>query len=815
MTTPTAPETATQHRTVGRSPRTLAQLWQVPTFLAGLLALLTVTVASAFRPISAARQIERDLAAIRQGLKDKAPPTTLVELAESAVRRADDHPECAAEAHFLFGMVHSRLAEQGPADRARDERQRAAQHLDFAEAKGVSAADLPRLQYQLGKLLYQAGELPRAIEYLSRSVAGGADDPAEGYGMLAQAYLSQQPPEIDAALAANEKQIEHTDDEALLAPARLQRADLLLRKGQRGEAIKVLRLIGPAAPQRARLKARYQQAQCCQEDGKWAEAVPLWRELLAEPTAVPGGKARIHYALGLCLAHVEPREDAKAAANWQDAAQQGGEDGQAASLRLAELYLRGSEPASALPWFRRALEKVPSARDYQNFLVSLDEVRGLFETGCRAYRQRQDPEHARELADLYKKLALPGVAEERLAEATEAQAATLVQAARLKTPPEAATLVDRAQVFYREAGALYEQAAAGRLPQEKALRLRHSADCYANAGDYTRAVLVLRQFVDLDPSPDQKAEGWFALAKASQKLRKFEEAENAYQQCIQYDKSPLVQPARFELAQLLIDQGSFDKAEEHLEHSLKLARQAGDHQAREQALYKLGELLFQQGHQQPDKFDKASLRLHEAVRDYPRNPDALWARDRLGECYRRAAEQAKRDSNAESLSADKRLLYCRQMREKFTEARKEYQALAEELERTRASRKLEVAEDALLRKALFLVADCCFELPTGFEEALYRYKELGQRFRGQIEELQATQKLVHCCLLTGDARQAQTALQTARLALEAASANLAQMPEGEFRRAGNRLSRSEWRDLLNNLSGNLATFPQLAPPPKR
>src|SRR5438876_412845 len=83
MTTPTAPETATQPRTVTRPARPPAQLWQVPTFLAGLLALLTVTVASAFRPLSAARQLEHDLAAIRQGLKDKVPPTSLVELTES------------------------------------------------------------------------------------------------------------------------------------------------------------------------------------------------------------------------------------------------------------------------------------------------------------------------------------------------------------------------------------------------------------------------------------------------------------------------------------------------------------------------------------------------------------------------------------------------------------------------------------------------------------------------------------------------------------------------------------------------------------
>src|SRR5437764_114076 len=88
---------------------------------------------------------------------------------------------------------------------------------------GVAGWDgLPHLQYALGKLLYQSGdgELPRAIDYLARSTAKGADDPAEGYGLLAQAYLRLRPPDLDAALAANQKQIDHSDDEVVLAPAR-------------------------------------------------------------------------------------------------------------------------------------------------------------------------------------------------------------------------------------------------------------------------------------------------------------------------------------------------------------------------------------------------------------------------------------------------------------------------------------------------------------------------------------------------------------------------------------------------------------------
>src|SRR5689334_10435024 len=121
MTRPTAPETAAQQRTVGRTARAPAQLWQVPTFFAGLLAFLVVTAGSAFHPGSAGREFDHDLAKIRQGLKDKALPVALLELAEKAEKRADHFPNRAAEAHYLLGTVLARLAEQLPSDRAAQE----------------------------------------------------------------------------------------------------------------------------------------------------------------------------------------------------------------------------------------------------------------------------------------------------------------------------------------------------------------------------------------------------------------------------------------------------------------------------------------------------------------------------------------------------------------------------------------------------------------------------------------------------------------------------------------------------------------------
>src|SRR5207245_2050607 len=108
------------------------------------------------------------------------------------------------------------------------------------------------------------------------------------------------------------------------------------------------------------------------------------------------------------------------------------------------------------------------------------------------------------------------------------------------------------------------------------------------------------------------------------------------------------------------------------------------------------------------------------------------------------------ESGAQDLPGEKMRVYLGAMRDHFEQARELYQKLADDLERLSAARKLEAEEDVLLRKALLEVADCHFELPGGFPEALRRYQGLAQRLRGRIEGLMACQRLMNCCLLASD-----------------------------------------------------------------
>src|SRR5205823_11921177 len=111
--------------------------------------------------------------------------------------------------------------------------------------------------------LYQKGDPRRAIPLLARSVERQTLDvrPA-GYGMLVQAYLKLPRPDIDAALAANYKQIELLESDEALGQAWLLRGELQLKKDQRQEALKTLANINAKAPRALRLPARLLQVRC-------------------------------------------------------------------------------------------------------------------------------------------------------------------------------------------------------------------------------------------------------------------------------------------------------------------------------------------------------------------------------------------------------------------------------------------------------------------------------------------------------------------------------------------------------------------------
>lgn len=796
MTTEIAPGASTQRRTLGLPGSGSLPLWQVPTFFAGLIVFLGVAASIALRPVRAVREFEHDLATVRAFLAKPGEPTdNIVALAEGLVARDQVEPQKAGEAHFLLGSVYTRVTLIPLPGRTDAFQSKALKEFEQAEALGVSAGDLPRLQYQIGSLLCQGGgDLRRAIEYLNRSIAEGADDPVAGYGLLVTALLRLQPPDYEGALRASQKQLEATASDEATAAVRFRRAEILIDHGMRAEAIRVLERIGPTAPPAVRLAARSLQARCCMEEELWNMAVPLWKEVLASRPETPAKRAHILYLLGVCERKLDPPDDAGAAVAWEEAMRAGGDEGQAAALSLAELRLTGLDPAAAVSCFAPALEKVKIAADYHNPLVDIEHARKLFDQACRELCDSRSYEHALEVAELYKKLAQPGQALVRSAEISETWARDLEEQA---TAAEAgkSVLQQQARVRFRQAGAAYEQAARERTVAEQPDLLWRSAACFSKGGAAEQAQAVLETFLKLPLPAQRQAEGWFALAEARQALGKSQEARQAFYKSIEVPTSPVAARARLQLAAAEIAQKNFDQAEAILQQNLRAADTTPDREAHEQSLYLLGNLLYQRS-----DYLKASVLLTEAVRQYPAHPQGLTARARLGECYLKLAQQTNQKIKGAENYADVQAHLVRARQDWLEKALEVYQKLSDWMDRM--VKTPGPAEAALRKEAAFAVAQCRFDLGE-LAEAQHLYKQLFQHYARQAASLEACVKLYQCYSgMTGQEKTA--ALADLRAAVQISLTELPTMPAQAF--VGPRaISRDEWSRWLNRLQAYLAS----------
>jgi tetratricopeptide (TPR) repeat protein len=721
------------------SPPTPGQLWQVPTFLLGLL----LAVCMALIPLSPEDpkgQLENDLEAIRKVLSQPhAAADRVLGLAESALAHSDAFPEFAGEAHFLLGSVYLRLAEEGPSERAAELYRKARTHLERAEALSVPFVDHHRLLYRLGKVwFYTDADLKRTIDYLNRSITAGAEDQAEGYGILVRAYLRLPVADLDAALEANQKQLEHTEDEDVLVPARLLRAELLMRRKDHAAALKALEGIGNSAPQELRLRARVLEALCCQEEGLWGRAIVRWKEVLQAPKEVPGGRGRVHYFLGLCYLHGEQPEADKALPEWDRALTFGGEEAQAAAFRLAREYLHGAEPARALDYFKRAVETIKSPKEYRNTLFDREQASKLFECGFNVFCKRSDFERFEQLASLYQKLAEPGVAETWRARASQKWAEHLCDQVLLLEGPKASELLQRAHALFCKAGQVYQVAAAARNPKDSADALRLSAACYLQGQEPDRAATVLVKLLELPLADEQLAEGWFILAQTLQTLKRKEDATQAYLKCMEYPTSFGAQ-ARYQLALIRIQEKEFDKAQKILEQILEKARSNPDEPTYEKALFRLANLLFERGN-----FGEAHVGLENAARQYPANPEAMLARDRRGECFWQLALEALKLAN-NSAFKEKKKFYEEKQRGWLQKAEQVYEEIARDLQ-AQSTAKMSMGERVLLRRALFKVADLLYFLGN-YEEAFAHYENLAtKRYPPRTREsLMAYYGMNGCC----------------------------------------------------------------------
>ncbi len=733
----------------------LRRLWQVPAFFLGLLALVgTLSTGSLWRtprvapPGQAVREL-RGVLARHDYDQDK-----VLSLLERALREADAAPDLAAEAHFLAGSAYVALAEKAGPNPDLDAWGKARAFLERADAGGVAVEDVARLRFRLAKARVSTepqGAKP-VLDALAEAIEEGADGPEDavrGYALLAQSYLRLPQPDVEAALAATEKQLRQPiANDALLAPARLARGELLLRLRRGDEARQVLRNVGPQAPPAVTAQARLLVARSLETEEQWAEAAVAWRETCDDAAAGRRDRHAILYHLGLC--HRNAGQKGQAVRAWDECVRLGApaDETTAAALALGELSLREGTPAEALAAFERAVRDVATADEWRNPLVGLARAREAFEAGCRLARERAAFDVALQLATLYERLAPPARAAELQALASEAWGRARREQARGAKPEEAAAAEREADALLVQAARASERAAAVAAPTaDQAERLWRAALLYGDGHDARQAAEALERFLTIAQEPDLRrpdrfgprlGEGWYRLAEARRALRREDEALKAFEECLAWDDPRKGGGGRFafrarnDLALAWKARGRLDDAQDILEQNLQLLRDARDPrepEAKEKTLFALGDLYFER-RALKGELAKAIHCLEGALEQFPASPEALVARYELAESYRLLADDLSGNLGPlERLTVESRLRIEQEVGRHRDKAMAHYQELTRVLQ-AKATR--DATEEILLSYAQFKAADSRFLLGD-YDAAFREYEALAERYRGRVE----------------------------------------------------------------------------------
>ena len=293
--------TAAQAELPGRS------LWQVPLFFVGVLSLLLAWSLRHCEANGSNRFQVRELSEVRRQLgKPASNIDTVVALAEKVLEEPDLLGDHLGEAHFLLGTALMRRTE--PDYRA------ARIHLEEAQKRGVDTKDAPYLIFRLAKALYYTGGDPQqVVSNLNASIEQVEEqEKADGCNLLTEANLRLPVPDVKAALAANERLRKDIAmvPEAVLAPARVRGAELLLRLNRPEEARIALQHVGSAVPA-VQTRAYQLQGQSYQMDEKWTEAASFYEKALPGMSEGNPERPNVLYQLGLCYRKLTNLEEAR------------------------------------------------------------------------------------------------------------------------------------------------------------------------------------------------------------------------------------------------------------------------------------------------------------------------------------------------------------------------------------------------------------------------------------------------------------------------------------------------------------------------
>jgi hypothetical protein len=780
---------------------TARHLWQAPVFLLGVAAVVAVLVVrSRFTPETAIGA-DYQLREARKALNQTPPDTaSALQHAESVLAMADHYPQLAGEAHFLAGSAHLRIADDPAAD-APNERQLAHRDLDQAASLGVPDSDQPKLNYRLAKLaLFLGGDPAKAVALLEKSA--DADDPAEGYGLLARAYEQLNPPELPKAVEAATKQLDkslHTGDSRLQASARFRLGSLYLKLNKNKEGRLMLGRVGREAAPEEFYAARMLLAENYEATQEWDRAAPNWETARENPKLGGPDKAKILYHLGLCGLRAQRKDAANV---LEDTVALGGSEGQAAGLRMAELKL-DTDPAAAVAELDAALQTVHGPDDYHNPLIPVDDVRALAEKAARLSLDKGNWENARKAVEVFARVAAAGKDDELAGQIFDAQGQGLAEKAKTDAAAE-----ELAREAFRQASAAYERAAAKLADAAgQGTSLWQAAQLALRAGQSVRARDILVKATEIHGAlaPEKAVEAWLLIGVTDQLNQRNADARVAFGHCLSTGGATALK-ARLGLAEIDFAESRFDEAEQAMQSVLKNSRELSqpDIALQEQATFDAARLAYarQSGvREEMRDYTTAEERLLGAIAQYPESRQAPAARRLLGLCYWTDARLKDLALRTPSLSKDEQRTYDQRRVELLLKSAENFDKSEEQFLAWQRTGGLSHSESQYLKQAGFWGADCYFYLRR-YEEALRRYGTLALRYKGLPEELIAVNMLYLCFDFDHQSEKAVATLKRLQDTVE-------KMPDSAFDGSLPTHKREYWRKLLQEI--NKPAIPPAAP----
>jgi tetratricopeptide (TPR) repeat protein len=344
----------------------------------------------------------------------------------------------------------------------------------------------------------------------------------------------------------------------------------------------------------------------------------------------------------------------------------------------------------------------------------------------------------------------------------------------------------------RAAGLAFEQLAELRFDSRfYTSDLWHSADDYYRGNSFSRAVPVLKKYLDYEPEL-RNAEALLRLGQAQLALGQVPQSIAAFEECIEFHPiDSHTYQARIDCAKAHWKNGDTDRAEELLRDNIAGSLLTPESKEWKDSYFQLGILLHEVG-----RHEEAIDVLEQAMQRYEHDPQRLMAQYVVGESYRLWAKDfADKISQARTASEREKSLAA------ATERMNTALAHFEDVQRAITLKTHDIHSEpllgAMLRNCYMLEGTVLFDLgkydPAKYKEAIEAYSNVASLYPDEPFVLETFVQIANCWRRLSENEKARGSIRQAQIVLN-------RLPADADFASATALNREEWRMMLADMS---------------